>query len=368
MTEVTSIEGGVQAGEWTMLFATDDEDFRLQYRGSLVDVPAGYDMLLFALAKRVSDQDAALDELADDPDVAVPASTRDDEAAIKEVARIAVDAVIDPWLNTTDLVTVLADNMAKHFASLLCHYSRRTENLMRERDGLHLVLQDSRSAEWEAAQNSGYWHKRCCYAEAALQPLADCYEAIAHMQGADESMGTISVQLDDVRQAHQILAEMRKDGQPGGSYEQYVRDRRQAKIFDWADRTFTTEDFDATDLEERAFRFLEEALELWQSAMDKIEVAGRNGEPFSYSAQHGFFRSWMFEAYDKLHRLIDRVLRGDPGEIGREYGGTMVTAACLAQVTGHSLCLEEQREFTRVVGVSRDVFQARHQVKRDAGI
>lgn len=372
--EVTSKpSASLSLGDWTIVLASEDEDMKLLYRGSETQPLSGYKVLICDLATKVVEQQAEIEELAGDPDIAVPAYTVDDSRATTEVAKIAVVSVIDPWTGQYgklpyDSYVSLREELTAHFAALLGHYSRRTANLMAERDGLMMRVQDSQAAEWAAAQNSGYWHQRATFAENLLQPFADCYEAVKNIAGASESMGTITCELDDTRAAYTILAEMRKDGGPGGNYEQFTRDRRQAKILDWAKRTFEAPGHDPVDLEERAFRFLEEALELWQSAMHLALTEANNNEAFCYSGEHGFYKPWMLESHSKLHRLIERVMKGDPGEIGREYGGVMITAACLAQVTGHSLSAEETREWTRVSSVPRETFQQRHQVKRDAGI
>lgn len=384
MSEVTSntavaIEPGtVQLNEWDVVVGRLGEETQVLYRGSPTVVPDGWGPLIAGLARTVDQQAEALNELALDPDVALPEFTRDEQKAVEQVAEIAVDAVIErnrgqygtPHPKHKDADTALRLDLIAHFAELLGHYSRRTAQLLAERHATALLLQDARQAEWEAAQSSGYWHKRCTFTEEALLPFAEAYDLVKHLPEAETSQGTISLFMEDVRQAHRILAEMRKSGSPGNNYEEFVRDNRQTAVATWAQQTFATDDFDPMDQEERAFRFLEEALELWQSVMHGALTEANGSQSYCLTRKKAELepKQWMMPSWIRLQRLINRVLSGDPGEIKREYGGVMVTLLCLAEVTGHSVVDCEKAEFARVKTVTRDDFQARHQVKRDAGI
>lgn len=101
----------------------------------------------------------------------------------------------------------------------------------------------------------------------------------------------------------------------------------QTRITTWAHVTFKS---DVLDIQERAYRFGEEALELMQSI--------------------GISR-------EDLHKLIDYVYNREPGEKKQEIGGVVTTLAVLASV--HDLSVEEcavkelDRIWTRIDDIRR---------------
>lgn len=97
----------------------------------------------------------------------------------------------------------------------------------------------------------------------------------------------------------------------------------------------------AVDRQERALRFLEEA----------IEVAHVEG--ISEVA---------------LKAVAKRVYANPPGDVGREIGQASATLEMLAANIGYSASAEGAREFVRVQAISKDVWQKRHKAKVDLGI
>lgn len=124
--------------------------------------------------------------------------------------------------------------------------------------------------------------------------------------------------------------------------ERKARDARQAAQMRWAHETFGgIENFDPCSIQERARRFLEEALELVQSL-------GVTAEESSH--------------------VLDYVFGREAGETFQEFGGTALTLGCLAQAAGISVCEAEIAEFDRVQRKSKAHFEARHRAKMEAGL
>lgn len=124
--------------------------------------------------------------------------------------------------------------------------------------------------------------------------------------------------------------------------EKQRRDRRQLAMLEWAHRTFGgIENFDPCAIEERARRFLEEAIELCQAV-------GVTREDTATVADYVFGRA--------------------PGQPAQEIGGVMVTLACLAEVLGESVCAAELTEWERVQSKSKAHFEARHRAKMEVGL
>lgn len=97
----------------------------------------------------------------------------------------------------------------------------------------------------------------------------------------------------------------------------------------------------ALDRDERALRFLEEA----------IELAHALGTPIG-----------------TLSAIAERVYARPAGAIGREVGQAQVTLELLGEVIGHPTEVEAQREFDRVRSIPKEEWQARHAAKVKMGI
>ncbi len=116
------------------------------------------------------------------------------------------------------------------------------------------------------------------------------------------------------------------------------RDRRQSDFYSWAVEVFGTT---ASNREERASRFLEEAIEL-AHALDLDR--------------------------DRVNALVARVYRSPVGAINREVGQVGVTLLALCERLGLSADTEELREWARVTSASIPEMRARHRAKADQGI
>lgn len=116
------------------------------------------------------------------------------------------------------------------------------------------------------------------------------------------------------------------------------RDRRQRAVVDWCAAAFGVAE--ASYLPQRALRFLEEAVELYQAA---------GGHPA------------------QAHKLISFVFGREPGTIHQELGGVGVTLLALAEVAGVSADEAERMEMNRVLALPLDHFAARNKAKNDAG-
>jgi len=116
------------------------------------------------------------------------------------------------------------------------------------------------------------------------------------------------------------------------------RDRRQAEVAAWVERVFGAESL-AT--EERALRFVEEAVELAQAT----------GLP----AQ-------------RVRAVAEHVYARPAGEVAREVGGVGVTLVALCAVLGVSAEDEEAAEVARVFAVDPEHMRERHERKVAVGI
>lgn len=124
--------------------------------------------------------------------------------------------------------------------------------------------------------------------------------------------------------------------------EKQRRDRRQQAMLQWARDTFGgIENFDPCSIEERARRFLEEAIELCQAV--------------------GVTRQ-------ETDTVADYVFGREPGRPAQEIGGAMVTLNCLAEVLDESVCKAELDEWQRVQSKSKAHFEARHRAKMEVGL
>jgi len=116
------------------------------------------------------------------------------------------------------------------------------------------------------------------------------------------------------------------------------RDRRQAEVAAWVERVFGAESL-AT--EERALRFVEEAVELAQAS-------GLSAERVRAVAEHVYARP--------------------TGEVAREVGGVGVTLIALCAVLGVSAEDEEAAEVARVFAVDPEHMRERNERKVAVGI
>lgn len=92
----------------------------------------------------------------------------------------------------------------------------------------------------------------------------------------------------------------------------------------------------AINRDERAARFIEEAIELVHTQELPREV---------------------------LNRIADRVYSRPRGEAGKEIGQAMATLECLAENVGLSADAEAEREFARVQSIPQSEWPRRHDAK-----
>ena len=117
-----------------------------------------------------------------------------------------------------------------------------------------------------------------------------------------------------------------------------TRDALQQMIIDWARETFGQV---ALAPEERARRFLEEAVELVQA----------QGVPKEH-----------------ITAIVEHVYNKPPGDVFQEVGGCSVTLLAYCAAVGLSAEAEEIREFKRCLSIDKDFFRKKHKLKVDAGI
>jgi len=116
------------------------------------------------------------------------------------------------------------------------------------------------------------------------------------------------------------------------------RDARQKRVAEWCAAAFGVGQ--ASSVEQRGLRLLEEAIEAYQAA-------GCNPE--------------------QAHKLVDFVFARPPGALAQELGGVGITTLALANACGASAEAEEVRELNRVLSKPLAHFAARNQAKNDAG-
>lgn len=222
----------------------------------------------------------------------------------------------------------------------------------------------------EAIRQGVYWYRRAEFAETALEEFVsheDSWrmglETASRYTRDDAGTGYWSHELKALESAllgaKTVLAERRKEADDfrNQNFEDYIRDRRQKKILAWNVRTFSDIEPETASPIERAFRFLEESVELWQAVIY-----------FTLSVE----TTWPTETEKKhlarFDKLVLRVLENEPGKAAQELGGVAVTALALAEVLGLSFSTCEKTEFERVLSVPKKVFEARHTAKMDIGI
>lgn len=112
----------------------------------------------------------------------------------------------------------------------------------------------------------------------------------------------------------------------------------QNDLLQWCIKTFGAST--ALDLNERAARLVEEAIECAQAA--------------------GLSPTTMYI-------ILQRVLSRPAGELRQEIGGCAFTLATLAEVAGFNAQFELQREFERVNSIDQEFFRAKQAAKVAAG-
>lgn len=118
---------------------------------------------------------------------------------------------------------------------------------------------------------------------------------------------------------------------------------RPRQILDWAIATFGPV-FGRDEIaskEERALRFLEEALETVHAAgLSREQVAG----------------------------MVERVWSRPAGELPQEIGSALMCLEALAEAAGVDADAECEREFARVQTITPEAFAERHAAKQRAGL
>lgn len=242
----------------------------------------------------------------------------------------------------------------------------------------------------KADRDGVYWYRRAEFAETALEEFVTHEKSWSEaITGAQLSAPLPSAPDEDepgywkhelralesaMAGANVVLAERRKqaDDFRNFNFEDYIRDRRQKKIFDWAMRTFGDTEPLTGHPTERAFRFLEEALELWQAAVNSQVMVDTNGA-VSFQCEReeqvsvAYCHRAMFPYMQRFWKLFTRVMMNQPGRIHQEIGGTMVTLLAYGQAVDVSVAACEKAEFERVLTIPKEENEARHQKKVDAG-
>lgn len=219
----------------------------------------------------------------------------------------------------------------------------RIEQLTTELNAERALRIAAEEAQIEGEKRQSYWYRRCEFAEVALESCVTAYQ---------QDPQNIEAQLvEAIQQAHTVLAERRKGEVP--NLERYVRDRRQKKMRAWCLRAFAGVDDRRLHLKsERAKRFLEEAVELYQA----VCTAGYH------------MQAYRDVAHKNAVKIVDRVMARPPGEVKQEIGQCAVTLGILAEQFGVSVAEQEDFEFARVQSVPNETWAARWQAKIDAGL
>lgn len=118
-----------------------------------------------------------------------------------------------------------------------------------------------------------------------------------------------------------------------------TRIRRQIAIHDWVRRTFGHDV--SINIQERAIRVLEEAIEVAQAA---------GVEP------------------DMIQRMAERVYAKEPGELPKELGQLGLVILALASAAGHSADRLEEEEVEHVLSLPADHFRKRFDAKKAMGL
>lgn len=116
------------------------------------------------------------------------------------------------------------------------------------------------------------------------------------------------------------------------------RDLRQKEVGDWCLEAFGAEH--CCSVEQRAIRFLEEAIELFQAA-------GGDGA--------------------MAHRLVDYIFSRPAGDLYQELGGVGVTILAFANAAGLSADQAEVDEINRCLSKPIEHFRRRNEKKNELG-
>jgi hypothetical protein len=122
-----------------------------------------------------------------------------------------------------------------------------------------------------------------------------------------------------------------------------ARGHRQRAVAAWCEATFGAAS--ATFVPQRALRFLEEAIEVFQASLP-------------HANQH---------PRDMAHTLVDRVFDKKPGELATEIGQVGVTLLALAAAAGVGADVREHAEVERINGTPGSYFAERDAKKCEAG-
>lgn len=201
-----------------------------------------------------------------------------------------------------------------------------------------------------------YWFRRAQLAEEALKPFSDTYVRVKSLVPEGQELKDASVPAEDLRTAHVVLAEMRKN--PMVNIEDYARDERQRKFFRFALRTWGDV---AAGLEQRAIRGLEEQLELTDAIRVKFILESDSGpndttSDISPRGRRKYLR-------DLVKQLVKHITRKPADDPAREIGGVLLTTIATAEVLGLSAATCEKNEFIRVQAKPRKELQDRHNAK-----
>lgn len=117
-----------------------------------------------------------------------------------------------------------------------------------------------------------------------------------------------------------------------------LRNERQLAVFDWATAAFG--EAQATSIQQRCVRFIEEAIEACQAGgLDK----------------------------QKIHELVDYVYARPVGELPKEIGAVGIVLMALAAAAGVSADEQERIEFERIMAKPIEYYTARNAAKNEAG-
>lgn len=127
------------------------------------------------------------------------------------------------------------------------------------------------------------------------------------------------------------------------------RQSRQKLVQEWGIQAFGLDE--TTNPAQRALRFLEEALELYQAvnARDNSVVVSPN------------------KAKETAHRLVDFVFNREVGKLDQEFGGVGVTLLALAEALHMDADQCEAVEIERCLARSPTEMSQRNRDKNDAG-
>jgi hypothetical protein len=129
-----------------------------------------------------------------------------------------------------------------------------------------------------------------------------------------------------------------------------VRTVRQNQVQGWVIAAFGREH--ATCIPQRATRFLEEAVELFQACIfDEMS----RGEDIEHASRQ------------MAHKLVDYVFGRPPGTIAQEVGGVGLTLLSLCEAAGIDADGAEATELARVLSKPLDHFHKRNEEKNAAG-